>query len=113
MTLRNKIGIFISVCAVIGIALFGLTEKESYSTEAVMDSLWDKHDVQSTMIGQTDSVLDVSVYDGEDINNVRNYLESNLSKEDLKHYELHVYEWSSDLVQLNESPQENLASNKD
>lgn len=93
--LKTKIGALVTVCAVMVIALFGFIQKEPYSTEAVMDSLWDNHNVQSTMIGDTDPVLDVSVYDGEDINDVSNYLESNLSDEDLKYYEINVYEWSS------------------
>src|SRR5690625_53522 len=113
MKLKTKIGILVSLCAVIGIALFGFMQKEPYSTEAVMDSLWDKQNVQSTMIGETDPVLDVSVYDEKDINDVKSYLKNNLSEEDLKHYELNVYEWSSDVAEMKENAHENLDSGND
>lgn len=96
MSIKSKVGIFVLTCAVIGIALFVYVQKEPYSTEEVMNSLWDNHNVQSTMIGDTDPILDVSVYNEEDIKNVESYLQSNLSDEDLEYYKLNVYEWSSD-----------------
>src|SRR5690625_1055944 len=102
MRLKSKFVILVSLCVVIRIDIFGILQKEPYSTEAVMDSLWDKQNVQSTMIGKTDPVLDVSVYDEKDINDVKRYLKNNLSEEYLKHYELNVYEWSSDVAERSE-----------
>lgn len=80
-------------------------------TEAVMSSLWDQYNVQSTMIGITDSVLDVSVYDAKDISEVEGYLEKSLSETDLEHYELNVYEYSFDPLEFSRNAQENQSSN--
>ncbi|AVK84534.1 hypothetical protein C3943_13605 [Lysinibacillus sp. B2A1] len=63
-----------------------------------MESLWVKHNVQSTMIGDTDPNLDVSVYDKKDITDVKSYLENNLSEEDLEHYKLNVYQYSENPI---------------
>jgi len=110
MGVKSKFGIFVLACAVIGIALFVFTQKEPYSTEAVMDSLWVKHNVQSTMIGDTDPVLDVSVYDEKDITVVKSYLENNLSEEDLEHYKLNVYQYSENPFEFIKNAQENRES---
>lgn len=106
MGVKNKVRIIVSASAIIGIALFGFMQREPYSTEAVMDSLWDKHNVQSTMIGDTDPILDVSVYNENDITVVESYLKSKLSKEDLEHYKLIVYQFSEDLLEFRENAQE-------
>ncbi|MCG3088776.1 hypothetical protein [Sporosarcina cyprini] len=106
MKLKTTVGMFISACAIIGIVLFGLMKKEPYSTVAVMDSLWDKYDVQSTMIGDTEPVLDVSVYDEKDIIKVESYLKNNLSKEDLAHFKLVVYQYSENIWEFRENAQE-------
>ncbi|MBY0223957.1 hypothetical protein [Sporosarcina aquimarina] len=105
MRVKTKFGVFFSVFAVIGIALVGFMQKEPYSTEAVMDSLWDNHNVQSTSIGDTDSVLDVSVYEEKDITEVESYLKNNLSKEDLEHYKLIVYRYSENQWEFRENAQ--------
>lgn len=108
MGLKSKLGILILACVVVVSALFWYAQKEPYSTEAVMDSLWDKYSVQSTVIGGTDPILDVSVYDEEDINGVESYLESNLSEEDSKNYTLNVYQYSSNPKEFSDNAQENL-----
>ena len=102
MRLKGKLGIFVSICAVIGIALFGFMQKEPYSTKAVMDSVWDKYNVQSTMIGgeSTDDTatptLWVDVYDEDDIPQVENHLKKNLSQDDLEYYEIDVFLYESE-----------------
>lgn len=105
MGIKSKVGIFVLTCAVIGIALFVYVQKEPYSTEEVMDSLWDNHNVQSTMIGDTNPVLEVSVFDEKDIKKVEGYLENNLSSQDLEHYKLNVFQWSSDESEYIENAQ--------
>lgn len=106
MRVKAKGGIVVSACVIIGIALFGFIQKEPYSTEGVMESLWDQHNVQSTGIGGTDPVLDVSVYDEKDIAEVESYLQNNLSKEDLEHYKLIVYQYSENPWEFRENAQE-------
>lgn len=103
---KRKFGVFVLACAVIGLALLVFTQKEPYSTEAVMDSLWVKYNVQSTGIGDTDPVLDVSVYDEKDITEVESYLKNNLSKEDLEYYKLIVYQFSEDPLEFRKNAQE-------
>lgn len=106
MEVKTKVGIFVAACAIIGIALFGFMQKEPYSTEVVMESLWDKYSVQSTAIGDTEPVLDVSVYEEKDISEVESYLKNNLSKEDLEYYKLIVYQFSEDPLKTRENAQE-------
>lgn len=110
MGVKSKFGLFVLACAVIGIALFVFTQKEPYSTAAVMESLLVKHNVQSTMIGDTDPIIDVSVYDKKDITDVKSYLENKLSEEDLEHYKLNVYQYSEDPFEFIKNAQENLES---
>jgi len=84
--------------------------KESYSTESVVDSLWDKYSVQSTQFDDEHPIMSITVYDEEDITKVENYLEDNLSEEDLKDYQLNVYQYSENPKEFRENAQENLAS---
>lgn len=97
MSVKGKLGIIISACVVVSSALFWYVQKEPYSTETVMESLWEEYDVQSTMIGGEDTegivipTLWVDVYDKDDISGVEKYLEKNLSRDDLKYYEIDVF----------------------
>lgn len=97
MKLKHKLGILILGCAVIGVALYGSIQKEPYSTGAVVDSVWDKYDVQSTQIGEFENQnvgkpgIYIDVYNEEEIQKVEKYLVKNLSKEDLEKYEIDVF----------------------
>jgi len=108
MSFKSKLGIFGLTVAIAVFALIAFVQKGSYSTETVMESLWDEHNVQSTMIGDDDPILDVSVYDEENITDVESYLESNLSEEDLEHYKLNVYQYSENPLEFSKNAQENL-----
>lgn len=82
-------------------ALIWYSQKEPYSIEAVMDAVWNEYNVQSTMIGGEDSegkadpTIWVDVYDQEDIPKVKNYIENNLSKDDLEYYQIDVFLYES------------------
>lgn len=104
MGIKSKLGILIIACVLVVISLSWHSQKEPYSTEAVVDSVWGKFDVQSTQVGEnsvTDSVSDeineanfviwIDVYDKNDIPNVEKYLEENLSNDDLTQYEIEVF----------------------
>ena len=54
-----------------------------------MSSVWDKYEVQSTQIGNTDPIIWIDVYDKNEIPEVEEYVQDNLSK--LKHYEVNVF----------------------
>ena len=97
MSVKGKLVILISACVVVVAALFLYMQKEPYSTETVMESLWDEYAVQSFMIGGEDSegksvpTLWVDVYDKDDIPKVEQYLEKRLSKEDLTKFEIDIF----------------------
>jgi len=91
MGVKSKFRILILACVVVVSALVWYTQKEPYSTEAVVSSVWDKYGVQSTQIGNTDPIIWIDVYDKNDIPEVEEYVKDNLSKDDLKHYEVNVF----------------------
>lgn len=95
MGVKSKLGILILVCVVS--ALFWFTQKEPYSAERVVESVWDKYEVQSFQVGEegeigkTNFVIRIDLYDKNDIPKVGKYLEDNLSKDDLTRYEIDVF----------------------
>ncbi|QKY69701.1 hypothetical protein [Lentibacillus sp. CBA3610] len=62
------------------------------------------------MPGEDFPIIDVSVYDEDDITEVESYLGSNLSKADLEQYKLNVYQYSSDVGEFRDNARENLDS---
>lgn len=100
----KKIGILILASVLLAISLSWYTQREPHSAVSVVDSVWDKFDVQSTQIGENsvtdfvsneineaDFVIWIDVYDENDIPKVEKYLEDNLSKDDLKQYEIDIF----------------------
>ncbi|EGQ19188.1 hypothetical protein HMPREF9372_3755 [Sporosarcina newyorkensis 2681] len=95
MGIKRKLGALILTSIIVMSVVFLYTQQKPYSTELVMESLWDKYEVQSTGIGITDPVISIDVYDKNDIPEVEKYLKSNLSKDDLEHYEIEIFSrWS-------------------
>ncbi|WP_404468665.1 hypothetical protein [Sutcliffiella horikoshii] len=88
--MKGKFGL-LALCVILGSALFWYTKKEPYSTEVVVNSVWDKFEVQSTQIGDKDPVIWIDVYNKNDIAEVEKYVTENLSKDDLEHYEVDVF----------------------
>ncbi|UOQ83547.1 hypothetical protein [Gracilibacillus salinarum] len=91
MAVKIKWGMFIFVVA--AVLTFGLSSHhvESYSTESAIQSVWEKYDVQSTMIGESDSVIWVDVYDKKEIPEIKEYLQNRLSKKDMEKYKIEVF----------------------
>jgi len=95
MGVKRKFGALILTSVIVMSVVFWYTQQKPYSTEQVMNSLWDKYEVQSTQIGDTDPVIWIDVYDKNDIPEVEKYLKAKLSKDDLEHYEIEVFSrWS-------------------
>lgn len=95
MGVKRKLGALILTSVIVMSMVFWYTQQKPYSTELVMNSLWDKYEVQSTQIGDTDPVIWIDVYDKNDIPEVEKYLKAKLSKDDLEHYEIEVFSrWS-------------------
>ena len=95
MGVKRKFGALLLTSVIVMSVVFLYTQQKPYSTEIVMESLWDKYEVQSTGIGVTDPVITIDVYDKNDIPEVEKYLKSKLSKSDLEHYEIEIFSrWS-------------------
>ena len=95
MGVKRKFGALILTSVIVMSGVFWYTQQKPYSTELVINSLWDKYEVQSTQIGDTDPVIWIDVYDKNDIHEVEKYLKAKLSKDDLEHYEIEVFSrWS-------------------
>ncbi|MFJ8511244.1 hypothetical protein [Lysinibacillus xylanilyticus] len=95
MDVKRKFGALILTSVIVMSVVFWYAQQKPYSTEQVIDSLWDKYEVQSTQIGDTDPVISIDVYDKNDIPEVEKYLKAKLSEDDLEHYEIEVFSrWS-------------------
>lgn len=95
MGIKRKLGALILTSFIVISAVFLYVEQKPYSTELVLESLWNKFEVQRTGIGVTDPVITIDVYDKNDIPEVEEYLKANLSKEDLEYYEIEIFSrWS-------------------
>ncbi|NYF26117.1 hypothetical protein [Sporosarcina sp. JAI121] len=95
MDVKRKFGALILTSVIVVSVVFWYTQQKLYSTEQVMNSLWDKYEVQSYQIGDTDPVISIDVYEKNDIPEVEKYLKAKLSKDDLEHYEIEVFSrWS-------------------
>jgi len=81
MSVKSKFGILTLLCVVAVSILFWYIQKEPYSAEGVVESVWDKYEVQSTQfgevgdLGEEESVIWIDVYDKNDIPKVEEYLE--------------------------------------
>ncbi|KKE79454.1 hypothetical protein NSA56_18010 [Oceanobacillus caeni] len=97
MGIKRKLGILVLMCVIAAFTFIGFAQKEPYSVDGVVDSVWDKYKVQSTQIGgfgessEGEPAISVDVYDKNDIPKVEKYLENNLSKDDLAQYEINVF----------------------
>lgn len=97
MSVKGKFGILISACVVVVSALFLYMQKEPYSTETVLEFLWDEYGVQSMQFGEEgetdklESIIRIDIYDENDIPKVEQYLEKRLSKEDLTKFEIDIF----------------------
>ena len=95
MSVKSKLGTLIIASVIAMSVVFWYVLKEPYSTELVVDSLWNKFEVQSTQIGDTDPFISIDVFDKNDIPEVEKYLKSKLSKDDLEHFRIEVFsQWS-------------------
>ncbi len=95
MSFKRRFGALILAGIIVMSGVFLYSQKEPYSTELVLDSLWESYGIQSTQIGITDPVITIDVYDKNDIPEVEKYLKAKLSKDDLEHYEIEVFSrWS-------------------
>lgn len=92
---KRKLGTLILASVIVMSVVFWYSLQWPYSTELVVDTLFDKYEVQSTQIGITNPVIWIDVYDKNDIPEVEKYLKAELSKDDFEHYQIEVFSrWS-------------------
>jgi len=92
---KRKLGTLILTSIFVMSGVFWYSQQKPYSTELVVNTLFDKYEVQSSQIGITDPIISIDVYDKNDIPQVEVYLKAKLSKNDLEHYEIEVFSrWS-------------------
>ena len=95
MGVKRKFGALILTTFIVMSTVFLYAGQKPYSTELVIESLWEKFAVQGTGIGITDPVITIDVYDKNDIPEVEKYLKAKLSKKDLEYYEIEIFSrWS-------------------
>lgn len=95
MGVKRKFSALILTSVILMSAVLLYMQQKPYSTVLVMESLFDKYEVQSLNVGDTDQVISIDVYDKKDIPEVEKYLKSKLSKDDLEHFEINVFSlWS-------------------
>lgn len=84
--------VLIGAALFLGALSFQNLAKEK-TADDVMSTVIDKYGVQGYIIGEDSATatIDVDVYKEEDIEKVEEYIRSNLSDEDLKHYDLKVF----------------------
>jgi len=99
---KSKLGILVLTCVVIVFVGFWYIQNDiPDSKEATIDGeikdvvsgVSDKYQVQHTSImnGGKDSVIKINVYDKNSVSEVENHLKTNLSGNDLEHYEVDVF----------------------
>lgn len=84
--------VLIGAALFLGALSFQNLAKEK-TADDVMSTVIDKYGVQGYIIGEDSATatIDVDVYKEEDIEKVEEYIRSNLSDEDLKHYDIKVF----------------------
>src|SRR5699024_2057617 len=98
---KSKLSILVLTCVVIVFVGFWYIQNDTPdSKEATIDrevkgvvsEVSDKYQVQHTSImnGGNDSVIKINVYDKNSVSDVESYLKTNLSGNDLEHYEVDV-----------------------
>lgn len=79
-------------------------QEKSYSTENIIDYVWNNYDVQSTQIGgedtgkEVDPTIWIDVYNESQIPEIEAYLKSHLSEDDLDYYKIDVSPYGGDDV---------------
>lgn len=65
-------------------------KEEQYSTSSVLKSAYEKFRLSSVQVGVTDPNIWIVIKDNTSEKEVREYLEKNLSKSDLNHYQIEI-----------------------
>ncbi|MBP1947514.1 hypothetical protein [Virgibacillus litoralis] len=102
MGVKGKLGILVLTSVVIVSVCFWYTQNKlnldrevAISTEVkkVVGEVSDKYQVHNTSIvnGGKNPTISINVYDKNNVPRVKSYLKTNLSEDDLEHYEVDVF----------------------
>ncbi|SHH12256.1 hypothetical protein [Virgibacillus chiguensis] len=68
-----------------------ITFSKDRTVDEVLQAVMDKYEVQGYIVGEEPATIDIDVYSEEEIEKVATYIKSNLSDEDLNHYDIEVF----------------------
>ena len=84
--------LMINVVILSCIVYTNVAKEHPYSTPSVLDSAWEKFGLSSYSIGDTDLIISIVIKDIKNKQELRQYLEANLSQSDLNHYTIEISE---------------------
>ncbi|AEB24406.1 MULTISPECIES: hypothetical protein [Bacillus] len=107
---KKLIGVLVIVCSVIMYSIVSHPLKNQRSTEEVLESAWDEFGLFSFGIGETDPVISIGMDKTKSEEELRRYLNDNLSDEDKEKYEVKIIK--EDINVLERQHEKYLESNK-
>ena len=88
----KKYGIIALVAAVLTFgAFFSEVISQDKTVEEVMKKVQARYAVQGYLFSENPAIIDVDVYDEEDIEKVEEYIMRSISEEDLSEYDIRVF----------------------
>ncbi|RFA35028.1 hypothetical protein CAI16_09235 [Virgibacillus dokdonensis] len=97
----KKIGVITLIGTLLILGAFSvITFSKDRTVDEVLQAVMDKYEVQGYIVGEEPATIDIDVYSEEEIEKVATYMKSNLSEEDLNHYDIEVFSgWEDKLEQ--------------
>lgn len=88
----KKIGVITLIGTLLILGAFSvITFSKDRTVDEVLQAVMDKYEVQGYIVGEEPATIDIDVYSEEEIEKVATYMKSNLSEEDLNHYDIEVF----------------------
>lgn len=88
----KKLGVIALISATLFLGAFSIKSLgKDQNVDDVLKTTMNKYNVQGYIIGEEPATIDVDLYEEEDIEKVEKYIKSNLSDEDLNHYDIKVF----------------------
>ncbi|MEC3632844.1 hypothetical protein ABEY01_07830 [Bacillus velezensis] len=107
---KKLIGVLIIVCSVLMYSIGSHPLKNQRSTEEVLQSAWDEFGLFSYGIGETDPVISIGMVKTKSEEELRRYLNDNLSEEAKEEYKVEILK--KDINVLERQHEKYLESNK-
>ncbi len=88
----KKIGVITLIGTLLILGAFSvITFSKDRTVDEVLQAVMDKYEVQGYIVGEEPATIDIDVCSEEEIEKVATYMKSNLSDEDLNHYDIEVF----------------------